>query len=68
MSRGKQEPAVPGLLYGPKPIQSGRQVGIPASIMEAVGLKPGDHVHFQIREDAPYEITIIRSDKVKKIA
>jgi bifunctional DNA-binding transcriptional regulator/antitoxin component of YhaV-PrlF toxin-antitoxin module len=52
--------------YGPHKITRVRQVAIPGELLHAVGLEPGDNVHFRLSEHDPHLIEIIPSDIVAR--
>jgi bifunctional DNA-binding transcriptional regulator/antitoxin component of YhaV-PrlF toxin-antitoxin module len=52
--------------YGPHKITRVRQVGIPGELLHAVGLEPGDNVHFRLSQNDPYVIEIVPSDIVAR--
>lgn len=52
--------------YGPHKITKVRQVGIPGELLRAVGLEPGDNVHFRLSDNDPHVIEIVPSDIVAR--
>jgi bifunctional DNA-binding transcriptional regulator/antitoxin component of YhaV-PrlF toxin-antitoxin module len=52
--------------YGPHKITSVRQVAIPSDVLHAVGLAPGDNVHFRVSDHDPYVIEIVPSDIIDR--
>jgi antitoxin component of MazEF toxin-antitoxin module len=52
--------------YGPHRITSVRQVAIPGDLLRAIGLQPGDNVHFRLSDNDPQVIEIVPSDIVAR--
>jgi bifunctional DNA-binding transcriptional regulator/antitoxin component of YhaV-PrlF toxin-antitoxin module len=52
--------------YGPHKITRVRQVAIPGELLRAVGLEPGDNVHFRLSDNDPHVIEIVPSDIVAR--
>lgn len=52
--------------YGPHKITRVRQVAIPGELLCAIGLEPGDNVHFRLSDIDPHVIEIIPSDIVAR--
>lgn len=54
------------LIDGPGTINQKRQIGIPAPVLKAAGLEPGDQVYFQAQEDPPGSIVMIPVEVVTR--
>ena len=52
--------------YGPHKITKVRQVAIPGQLLRAVGLEPGDNIHFRLSESDPHVIEIVPSDIIAR--
>jgi bifunctional DNA-binding transcriptional regulator/antitoxin component of YhaV-PrlF toxin-antitoxin module len=52
--------------YGPHKITKVGQVGIPAELLRAVGLRRGDNVHFRLSDNDPHVIEIVPSDIIAR--
>ena len=52
--------------YGPHKITKVRQVAVPGELLRAVGLEPGDNVHFRLSDSDPHVIEIVPSDIVAR--
>lgn len=52
--------------HGPHKITQVRQVAIPSELLQAVGLRVGDFIHYRLSDQDPHVIEIIPSDVLER--